>query len=97
RYLHSFPTRRLPISSANDLVLFSYVRLSYPRLYRAGNDALSFPVRSTQSATVDGFTTLNLRVLDISDPSAVQEVRTIAGTGASRSEEHTSELQSRFD
>jgi hypothetical protein len=68
---------------SGDHDLFSYVRLSYPRLYRAENDALSFSLRSNQSATVDGFTKPNIRVLDVSDPAAVQEVRPIiAGSGS---------------
>jgi hypothetical protein len=70
-------------TSVGDLVLFSCARLTFPRIYRAGSDTLSFTLRSTQSATIDGFTTTNLRVLDISDPNAPQEVHTISGTGAS--------------
>jgi len=50
-------------TSSNDLALFSYARLAYPRLYRASDDTLSFTLKSTQSATIDGFTTPNLRVL----------------------------------
>jgi Peptidase family C25 len=64
-------------------VLFSYARLTYPRVYRASNDTLSFSLRSTQSVTVDGFTTSSLRVLDISDPNAVQEVHSNIANGAS--------------
>jgi len=68
---------------STDHSLFSYVRITYPRLYRADNDTLPFTLRSTQSATIDGFTTPNLRVLDISDPNTPQEVHTIVGTGGS--------------
>ena len=70
-------------TSVGDLVLFSYARLTFPRIYRVENDTLSFTLRSTQSATIDGFTTTNLRVLDISDPNALQEVHTIVSTGGS--------------
>jgi hypothetical protein len=61
--------------TSGDLVLYSYARLTYPRTYRAENDILGFLLRSTQSATIDGFTTANIRVLDISNPTSVQEVR----------------------
>ena len=64
-------------STTDDRSLFSYVRLTYPRIYRADNNTLSFALRSTQSARIDGFTTPNIRVLDISDPVLVQEVRPI--------------------
>jgi hypothetical protein len=71
-------------SATDDRSLFSYVRLTYPRIYRADNNTLSFALRSTQSARIDGFTTPNIRVLDISDPVLVQEVHPIlesAGPG----------------
>ena len=70
-------------TSVGDLVLFSYARLTFPRIYRADNDTLSFTQRSTQSAMIDGFTTTNLRVLDISDPNAPQKVHTVSNTGGS--------------
>ena len=63
--------------NSGDLVLYSYARLTYPRVYRAENDTLGFLLRATQSATIDGFTTPNIRVLDISNPTSVQEVRPI--------------------
>jgi hypothetical protein len=59
---------------SGDQSLFSYARLTYPRTFRADNDTLSFALRSTQSAKVEGFATPNVRVLDISDPNAVQTV-----------------------
>ncbi len=71
---------------SSDFSLFSYARLTYPRTFRADNDRLSFALRSTQSVKVDGFTTPDIRVLDISDPASVREVRPIVeGAGASYS------------
>ena len=68
---------------SGDQSLYSYARLTYPRTFRAENDTLSFAVRSSQSAKVDGFTTPNIRVLDISNPSSVQEVHPlVADTGS---------------
>jgi hypothetical protein len=64
-------------SNTDDRSLFSYARLTYPHTYRADSDTLSFALRSTQSARIDGFTTPNVRVLDISDPVLVQEVHPI--------------------
>lgn len=71
---------------SSDFSLFSYAQLTYPRLYRAEGDQLAFALRSTRSATIENFTTPNIRILDISDPVSVQEVRPItqpAGSGYS--------------
>jgi hypothetical protein len=73
-------------SVTNDRSLFAYAQLTYPRIYRADGDKLAFALRSSQSASVDGFTTATIRVLDVSNPAAVQEVRPItqpAGPGFS--------------
>jgi hypothetical protein len=68
---------------SGDLSLYSYARLTYPRTFRAENDAISFAVKSSQSVNVDGFTTPNIRVLDISNPTSVLEVRPlVADTGS---------------
>ena len=68
---------------SGDHELYSYARLTYPRTFRADNDRLSFALRSTQSAKIDGFTTPNIRVLDISDPASVREVRPIVESAGS--------------
>jgi hypothetical protein len=71
---------------SGDHSLYSYARLTYPRTFRADGDTLSFSQRAAQSTKIDGFTTSNLRVLDVSDPNAVQEVRPViesAGAGFS--------------
>jgi hypothetical protein len=73
---------------SGDHSLYSYARLTYPRTFRASNDTLAFSLRSTQTVKVDGFTTPNIRMLDISDPAAVQEMRPIVedtGSGVSLS------------
>jgi hypothetical protein len=68
---------------SGDHSLFSYARLTYPRTFRADNDTLSFALRATQSAKVEGFATSNIRVLDISDPNSVQTVHpVIENTGS---------------
>jgi hypothetical protein len=68
---------------SGDHSLYSYARLTYPRTFRADSDTLAFALRSTQSAKIEGFTTPNVRVLNISDPNSVQEVRPVVeNTGA---------------
>jgi hypothetical protein len=60
-----------------------YVRLTYPHSYRAENNALRFSARFTQTAKVDGFTTPNVRVLDLTDPALIEEVRPIVESSPS--------------
>ncbi|MGZ8846914.1 MAG: C25 family cysteine peptidase, partial [Pyrinomonadaceae bacterium] len=64
-----------PVASIHDTSVVEYVRVTYPHSFRAENDSLQFSVKSTQSARIEGFATSTLRVLDITDPAAVQEVR----------------------
>ena len=61
----------------HDSSLLDYVRISYPHSFRPDNDSLQFSVKSTLAARIDGFTSANIRVLDISDPANVQLVHPI--------------------
>jgi hypothetical protein len=60
-----------------------YVRVSFPHRYRADNNSLRFTSRFSQTVKVDGFTSSSVRVLDISDPLSVSEVRPIMEPSAS--------------
>ena len=64
-----------PVGSNHDTSVMESLRISYPHSFRAENDALQFSVRANQSSRINGFTTSDLRILDITDPNAVQEVR----------------------
>ncbi|HYX29825.1 MAG TPA: C25 family cysteine peptidase [Pyrinomonadaceae bacterium] len=66
-----------PALTTNDTSVLDYVRLSYPHSLHADNSALQFTFKSTQSARIDGFTGANIRILDVSDPNAVQEIKPI--------------------
>jgi hypothetical protein len=65
------------------IVFVDYVRLTYPHNYRAENNALRFTARFTQTARVDGFNTPNVRVLDLTDPALIEEVRPIVESSGS--------------
>jgi hypothetical protein len=74
----------LPVAAGHDTSLVDYVRLTFPHILKADNNSLQFSIRSTQTARVDGFTIPNIRVLDLSDLTSVQEIRPIvetSGTG----------------
>jgi Peptidase family C25 len=49
------------------------MRVTYPHTYRADNDSLSFSV-GNRSAAVSGFSSAAIRVIDITNPNAVQEL-----------------------
>lgn len=71
-------------STTSDVSLIDSVRITYPRIFRVENNSLSFTAKSHLSTTIDGFTTPNVRVLDITDPMSVQDVHAIiqpAGSG----------------
>jgi hypothetical protein len=64
-----------PSPPFSDSSLLDYVRISYPHSFKPDNDSLQFSVKSTLAARLDGFTSANIRLLDISDPANVQGVR----------------------
>lgn len=70
----------LPTAGSSDVTIVEHIRISYPRSFTAENNSLRFNARSTQSVKVDGFTSPDIRVLDVSDADAVQEVRPILET-----------------
>ena len=79
---HQVQTFNIPVSSLNNggnsitftstipgtVSLVDYVRVTYPHLLRADNNALRLSLRPSQSVSVDGFTSQNIRVIDVSDP-----------------------------
>src|SRR2546423_1059796 len=82
--------------------LVDSVRLNYGHTYAADNNRLSFVVTNTQPVQVDGFNSSSVRVIDITNPSAVEEVSptiqkqangsysvTVNVAGASRTNAHT--------
>ena len=58
----------------SDISLIDYVRLTYWRTYRAENDTLAFSSQHTTPITVLGFTTPRIKVFDITDKSAVEQL-----------------------
>lgn len=63
----------LTLTSQNgweDVSVLESLRLVYPHVYRADNDALTFTLPAGSAVSVSGFTTSNIRVVDITDPAA---------------------------
>jgi hypothetical protein len=63
-------------SGEADISLVDYVRLTYLHTYRAETDALVFTSQRTTPLTVDGFTSPQIRVFDVTDTEAVAPVNT---------------------
>lgn len=57
-----------------DVNLVDRLRLTYAHLYRAENDALNFTSNNTGAVNIEGFSSSKIRVLDITDPTNVQEI-----------------------
>jgi len=66
-----------PVGSSHDTSIVDYIRLTYPHSFKADGNSLQFSIKSTQSPRIEGFTNANIRVFDITDVTAVQEVRPI--------------------
>jgi hypothetical protein len=60
----------------SDISFVDYVRLTYAHQYTADNNALRFSVPGGGVVRVDGFSTANIRVVDITDPNSPLEVAT---------------------
>lgn len=58
-----------------DVSLVDYIRLTYWRTYTADDDSLKFMAMGTEWISVGGFSTEDIRVVDITDPSQMFEVR----------------------
>ncbi len=64
----------LSMLPGSDVSLIEYVRLTYPRLYRASSNRLQFSVPGGQAARIEGFTSSAIRVLDITDTANITEL-----------------------
>jgi hypothetical protein len=62
------------MGSANDISLVGSVRLTYPHSYAADNNALRLTAQGNQAVTISGFTAGQIRVVDVSNSAAAQEL-----------------------
>ena len=58
----------------SDVCLVDYIRVTYQRAYKAENNALKFTASAGQQISVNGFSTAQVRVIDITNPGQVQEL-----------------------
>ncbi|MEW6130643.1 MAG: C25 family cysteine peptidase [Acidobacteriota bacterium] len=57
-----------------DISLVDYIRLSYWHDFMADQNALQFTAAANQEVTINGFTSGAIRLLDVTDPNAPQEI-----------------------
>ncbi len=57
-----------------DVSLLDFVRVTYRHSFTADDDRLKLQARAGEQLTIDGFKSDAIRVLDVTDPYAVQEV-----------------------
>lgn len=65
------------LNGESDVSFIDWIRLTYARRYVARDDALSFSIPAGRIARVDGFSSANLRVVDVTDPNAPLELQPI--------------------
>gem|GEM_PF-638120 len=65
---------RLVSSTSGDVSITDYMRLTYMHLMRADDDALRLSAEGGTQIRVSGFTTTDVRVVDVTDPSNAVEL-----------------------
>jgi hypothetical protein len=63
------------VTGAGDATLVDHVRLTYPRLFRAAGETLAAVLPAGGSALLAGFSSNELRVVDLSAPTAPRELQ----------------------
>jgi Peptidase family C25 len=66
------------LNGSSDISLLDWVRLTYPHRYKADNDALTLTVPSSQPLRIDGFSSPNVRVVDVTDPNSPAQLSALA-------------------
>ncbi len=64
----------VPEGGPGDVSIVDAIRLTYWHTYSADQDALRFTASGGQSVRIDGFTSSQIQVLDVTDPKAVQKL-----------------------
>lgn len=65
------------INGDSDVSFIDWIRLTYAHRYVADNNALAFSAPAGQVARVDGFSTSDLRVIDVTSPHSPVELQAI--------------------
>lgn len=63
------------LGGASDFSFVDYIRIAYWHSLTADNDRLRFTAQGKQVVTVGGFTSNAIKIIDITDPNSVQELK----------------------
>ncbi|OLE51032.1 MAG: hypothetical protein AUG51_25010 [Acidobacteria bacterium 13_1_20CM_3_53_8] len=74
-------TLKLTTDSQSGVCLVDYVRLTFAHAYRADNNSLAYSAKSGQTVRIDGFTSSQVRIVDVTDPNNVQATNSWSGKG----------------
>jgi CSLREA domain-containing protein len=66
------------MNGQSDLSLIDWVRLTYPRQYKAENNTLVFSAPGGQPVRIDGFTVSNVRIVDVTNPNSPVQLSALA-------------------
>jgi hypothetical protein len=66
--------RLTPVGGSADISLIDYLRLTYQHLFIADNNQLKLSAAGKQTVSIDGFTSSSIRVFDVTDANATQEI-----------------------
>lgn len=75
--------RLVPLGGPTDISLVDYCQLSYWHTYAADSDQLRFNASSRQTVKVDGFSSPSIRVFDVTNADAPQEIVGVIKPGKS--------------
>ncbi len=75
-------TVTLTASNGGDISLVDHITMTYRRKYAADGDVLQFTMGGSQEVMVSGFTTPQVRMVDITDPTAPIELSVTLAAGA---------------
>ncbi|HYV07937.1 MAG TPA: C25 family cysteine peptidase, partial [Blastocatellia bacterium] len=75
--------RLTPLGGPSDVCLVDRIQITYWHALTADANSLRFTAAAKQAVTVDGFGSAQVRVFDVTDPNAIQEVLGTIGKGSS--------------
>jgi hypothetical protein len=62
------------LNGGSDISLVDYIRVTYRHTYKADNDSLQFTSAGNELVSIGGFTSDQIRVIDVTNPASVQEI-----------------------
>ncbi len=62
------------LNGEDDVSVVSYMRMSYWHSFEADSDALRMTLAASQAVTIEGFSSPDIRVIDVTSPLSAQEV-----------------------